>query len=147
MLHGRREPHFILSNEACHDDQAIVLTNASVHTWRIFISNLTLNACIGIFPAEKVEVQKIIVNLSCVYRATSPGIGATVDTVVCYQQLALGIEQIVAKGHIPFVENLADDIIDLCFKDARISDVTVRVEKPDAIANAVAVGVELSRSR
>ncbi len=153
MLYGRKEPHLIrLTDTSCndsstYDEQPIVLTRAAVHTWRIFISNLTLNGYIGIFPTEKVEMQKIVVNLGCVYRAEVPAVDATIDTVVCYKQLALGIESIVAKGHISFVENLADAIIDLCFEDARICEVTVRVEKPDAIANASGVGVELSRSR
>lgn len=159
MLYGRKEPHLIRLNDtyydeqlmcdkqSSHDGQPIVLTNAAVRTWRVFISNLTLNGYIGIFPAEKAETQKIVVNLSCVYRAITPAVDATVDTVVCYRQLALGIENIVAKGHIPFVESLADAIIDLCFEDARICEVTVRVEKLEAITNAAAVGVELSRSR
>ena len=148
MLFGRKEPHLIRLNHVQEDAvHPVVTLNVPVHTWRIFITNLTLNGYIGIYPAEKIEPQKIIINLACVYCSCVPEKNASLDKVVCYKQLAHGIEALISKGHIPFVENLADEIIDMCFTDERITDVTVRVEKPDALSNAAAVGVELTRSR
>jgi len=50
-------------------------------------------------------------------------------------------------GHVNLVETLAERIAGDCLADARVAAVRVRIEKPDVIANAQAVGVEIVRTR
>ena len=45
------------------------------------------------------------------------------------------------------MENLAEEIADLCLDDLRVTEVTVCVAKPDAITEASNVGVEITRYR
>lgn len=143
----RKEPQLIRFD--CESSNNSVPTSVSTvpQNWRIFISNLKLKGLIGIYPIEKIEPQLIVVNVSVMYRATVPQDNANVEQVVCYQQIVNDIEQLVAGRHIMFVENLAEEIANQCLEDSRVSEVTVRVEKPNIIAEATSVGVEIIRQR
>lgn len=64
---------------------------------------------------------------------------------VCYEQLTLRIQDRLAQGHIDLVETLAEQIAEDILEDPRILMARVRIEKPDAIAAAAGVGVEIER--
>jgi dihydroneopterin aldolase len=142
----RKEPQLIRLDFDTNSESASVAISHVPKTWRIFISNLKLDGLIGIYPSEKIQPQPIIVNVSAIYRASVPYEGNS-DSVVCYQQLVKKIQKRVCERHISYVENLAEEIATLCLDDSRVSEVTVRVEKPDAITEAASVGVEITRHR
>ena len=143
----RKEPQLIRLNFEEDIADITKTVNLSPQTWRVFISNLKLKGLIGIYPTEKVEPQSIVINVSVVYRACVPQGEVSSTQVVCYQHLVTRIEALLYKRHIQFVENLAEEIATLCLEDARVSESTVRVEKPDAITNTASVGVEITRYR
>ncbi len=144
----RKEPQLIRFDFEPSVNKAVKTLSTSPQNWRIFISNLKLKGLIGIYPIEKTEPQSIIVNVSAMYRATVPqDNAAAAEQVVCYKKIVNSIEQLVRDRHIVFVENLAEEIAELCLEDSRLIEVTVRVEKPDAIKEAASVGVEIIRQR
>ena len=49
------------------------------------------------------------------------------------------------KGHIPLVENMADQIAKKCLKDKRILKIKIKVEKLEPFKEAESVGVEIIR--
>ena len=140
----RKEPQFNLVDFNTRTN-TVSQGSAVLQNWRIFISNLKLKGLIGIYPAEKIEPQTILINVSVTYRAAVPQDDAAAEQVVCYQNIVNSIEQLVLNRHIMFVENLAEEIAELCLVDGRVLEVTVRVEKPDAIKEAASVGVEITR--
>lgn len=143
----RKEPQLIRFNFEEDTRSIPKALSKSPQNWRIFISNLKLKGLIGIYPTEKIEPQLIVVNVSVMYRASVPQDNAASEQVVCYQNIVNGIEQLVVDRHIMFVENLAEEIAEQCLEDSRVIEVTVRVEKPDAIKDAASVGVEIIRQR
>lgn len=114
---------------------------------RILIRNLMLKAMIGIHAHEKLAPQRVLVNVDLRVHMQSGPIGDDIENVISYEHLVNGIKDIVAKGHINLVESLAESVGDLCLRDARAVEVTVRVEKPDIEPDAEAVGVEIHRRR
>ncbi|MED5564931.1 MAG: dihydroneopterin aldolase, partial [Pseudomonadota bacterium] len=48
-------------------------------------------------------------------------------------------------GHIDLVETLAEEIATRLLTDSRIIRLRIRLEKPEAIAEAAGVGVEIER--
>ncbi|MDP5370215.1 MAG: dihydroneopterin aldolase [Pseudomonadota bacterium] len=143
----RKEPQLIRFDFEADTTSVSKALSKLPQNWRIFISNLKLKGLIGIYPIEKIEPQLIVVNVSVMYRASVPQDNAASEQVVCYQNIVNGIEQLVADRHIMFVENLAEEIAEQCLEDSRVIEVTVRVEKPDAIKDAASVGVEIIRQR
>jgi len=113
-------------------------------TRRVFVRDLVLDASIGIYRHEREARQRVIVNLDL---AVSEGgtLDDSPENIVCYERMARGAREIVEGGHINLVETLAEQLASMCLADPRVLFVRVRVEKPDAIAEASSVGVEIER--
>lgn len=71
----------------------------------------------------------------------------SLEDVVCYNKLTQGIKAILAEGHIKLVETLAERIADLALSHPMVIAVDVRIEKPRAIPEADAAGVQILRTK
>ena len=116
---------------------------------RVFIRDLVLPARIGIHDHERAQAQPVIINVDAsveeaVEGADNTKIGTIAD-VVCYETLTKQIKEVLAGGHTDLVEVLAEEIADRLLVDARIIRLRIRLEKPEAIAEAAGVGVEIER--
>jgi dihydroneopterin aldolase len=123
------------------------VASASSGLRHVFVRDLELMALIGIYDHEKVDPQRIIVNIDL---SVAEGEGPKDDEighVVSYEIVVKKVEAIIAKGHINLVETLCEKIAAACLKDRRVMAARVRVEKPDIIKNARSVGVEIERVR
>ena len=67
--------------------------------------------------------------------------------VVSYESFVVAAREIVAEGHIPLVETLAERLAERCLADPRVRQVRIRVEKLAAFPDAGAVGIEILRPR
>lgn len=112
---------------------------------RIFIKDLTLEMFIGIFPDERKNKQRVIINI--VMDVTHKTSVVSIDDVVSYKDIAEGVEKICISKHYDLVETLCEDIADMCLRDTRVDGVSVRAEKPDILPNCKSVGVEIVRCR
>lgn len=123
------------------------IAEASRPARRVFVRDLLLDALIGIYPEERVKPQKLLVNLE-LWVAETPGEPPrSYAEVVCYEQLVKRTKALLAEGHVDLVETLAERLAAICLEDDRVLRTRVRVEKPDAIAEAAGVGVEIERRR
>ncbi len=113
----------------------------------VFVWDLEVDANIGIHAHEKRGRQKVIVNVDLSVIEPDRHVKDKIGEVLCYEKVASGIEDIVATGHINLVETLAERIAQMCLQDDRVATARVRVEKPEALARARSVGVEIERSR
>jgi dihydroneopterin aldolase len=111
----------------------------------VFVRDLECAALIGIHEQEKVKRQRVIINIDLSVREGSGD--DDISHVVSYEVVVKKVEAILAAGHINLVETLCEKIAQSCLTDRRVLAARVRVEKPDIIANARSVGVEIERSR
>ncbi|MBX2856753.1 MAG: dihydroneopterin aldolase [Rhodobacteraceae bacterium] len=122
------------------------------------LTELALNASIGVHTHELETPQEILISIelrvgpstatsalvfSPPLRPNDPG----ARDVVCYEALSNAVADIIAAGHIDYVETLAERIALRCLQDDRVLEVGVRVEKPSAILAAKTAGVELRLRR
>lgn len=112
---------------------------------RVFVRNLTLMGSIGIYPAERVHKQRVVINLDLWVLETPGEPPRSYADVVCYEQLVNRTRDLLEQGHIDLVETLAEKLAELCLADPRVKRTRVRVEKPDAIPVAAGVGIEIER--
>jgi dihydroneopterin aldolase len=123
------------------------VANASSRLRHVFVRDLEIMALIGIYDHEKVNPQRIIVNIDLsVHEAEGP-VTDEISHVVSYEIIAKKVETIVAEGHVNLVETLAERFAEACLRDKRVAAARVRIEKPDIIPNARSVGVEIERGR
>jgi 7,8-dihydroneopterin aldolase/epimerase/oxygenase len=113
----------------------------------VLIKDFTINEIIGIHDHEKTKKQKIVFNIIIdVNQNTLPNEN-DLASVVDYEKITNKLENLVKKKNYNFLESLAEDSFKEIFEDIRINSVKIKIEKPDAIANAKSVGVEVFKSR
>jgi dihydroneopterin aldolase len=112
----------------------------------VFVRDLLLAAAIGVWRHEQDRRQRLRVNLDLAVREWET-VSDTLEDVVCYQEVVDRVKAIVAASRVKLVETLAEHIAAACLEDSRVWSARVRVEKLDAIPEAVSVGVEIERHR
>ncbi len=114
---------------------------------KVFVRDLELSAFIGVYDTEQGAPQPVKINLEIEVMEPSDPVGDRLEDVVCYNKLTQGIKAIIDEGHIKLVETLAERIAELALSHAMVDTVMVRVEKPNAILEAAAAGVEILRTK
>ena len=112
----------------------------------VFIRNLELDVEIGIYSHEKGKTQKVRLNVDMAVE-DSPVMDDKLESVVDYGAITRKVRALVAGGHVALAETLAERVAAICFEDARVRSVRVRVEKLEALKNAESAGVEIERRR
>lgn len=126
-----------------------VFANAPAGLMHVFVHDFKLPASIGIHPHERRDRQNIIVSvdLSIEDNAdSSPSdVPQHISDVVCYENITNLISDLVKDKHFDLVEQLAEEIAQLCLNLPRVTLTSVKVAKPDAIESAGSVGVTIER--
>lgn len=111
----------------------------------VFIRNMMVPCSIGIHHHERDAEQRVRINLDLAVREGGEPVNDDIRNVICYEQLARGVERICGQGHVNLVETLAENIAAMCLEDRRVQSARVRVEKLDILEDAESVGVEIER--
>jgi len=114
-------------------------------TRHVFIRDMVIDCSIGIYTHEKEHEQRVRINLDLAVGEGDHLINDDIRNVISYEDMAKGVETIIAAGHINLVETLAENIAEMCLQDKRVFSARVRVEKLEIIASAESVGVEIER--
>lgn len=125
---------------------------------RVYVRDFAVEASIGVHPHERAARQPVVVSIDLSVSPARPDARLRFSPperpgdpgardVVCYEALTNMIAAEATGAHIDYVETLAERIAARSLEDDRVLQVTVRVEKPNAIRAAAAAGVELVRRR
>ena len=113
---------------------------------KVFIRDLTFNAILGILPEERVQPQPVIINLTLITDITVAAASKNIGDTLNYAEVADAVRGLTVEGEYLLIETLVEDIAKVCL-EAGADAVSVRVEKPNAVSEASAVGVEIYRER
>ena len=96
------------------------------------------------FQKKKKKKQKVRFNI---FVTSKDNIKITneISNFISYDDIIMNIKNVLMKGHIPLVENMADQIAKKCLKDKRILKIKIKVEKLEPFKEAESVGVEIIR--
>jgi dihydroneopterin aldolase len=144
MLHARKEPHFA-SVDFDYEHPALVTVGQP--KWTLIIKDLLVSCRVGIYPHEYNRPQQVLINLKCDYYTPTPTPPIEMNQPLCYDQLVQSIHAFIKKDHVHFIENLAEEIANICFSDKRICTTKITIEKLEALADAKSVGIEIVRIR
>ena len=113
----------------------------------VLIKDFIIYEIIGVHQNEKINKQKIIFNIVInVNQNISPDEN-NLASIVDYEKITNKLENLAKNKKYNFLESLAEDSFSEIFSDKRINSVKIKIEKPDAIANAQSVGIEVFKSR
>ncbi|MDJ0893718.1 MAG: dihydroneopterin aldolase [Alphaproteobacteria bacterium] len=111
---------------------------------RVLVRDMLLEARIGVHKHERDAPQQVRVNLELSVREGGP-IRDRLADVVDYEKIVHGARRVAESRHINLVETLAEELAEICFDDARVLAVRVRVEKLGVFEDVASVGVEIER--
>jgi dihydroneopterin aldolase len=137
-------PHGRGSGPAASSAPALRIADARNAVRHVFVRDLLLICRIGVHRHERLAEQRVRINLDLAVRDEG-ALNDDLANVVCYEALTNGVRGLVRDRHIKLVETLAEEIAALSLRDGRVRSARVRVEKLDAVADALSVGVEIER--
>lgn len=111
----------------------------------VFVRALCVEAIIGIYDFERVNPQRVIVNLDMAFDNRPAAKSRDIDDALNYKAVADSVRALIIDGEYLLVESLAEDIADLVMNNFLVPWVSVEVMKPDAISDIEAVGVRIER--
>lgn len=113
----------------------------------VLVNQLEILTMIGVHAAEKRAPQRVWISLDLSVAEHGPSVSDRLEEVLDYGEVVRRVEAVVLAGHVNLVETLAERVAAGCLADPNVLAVKVKVEKPDVIANARSVGVEIERRR
>lgn len=110
---------------------------------KIFVRGIVVQTEIGVYEHEHGRTQPLVVDVEL--ELGGAGFHHLADTLN-YENIAIWAREVAAQGHVRLVETFAEQVALACLRDLRVLSARVRVEKPEALAPAVA-GVEITLRR
>ncbi len=125
-------------NKSPFPASAVRMTAAKVH-----VRDLTIQAEIGVYGHEHGRLQPLVIEAEL---DLQPATFEHIADTISYETIVQHAREIAAEGHLKLVETFAERLARACLRDPRVLAVRIRVDKPEALAPAVA-GVEVRLAR
>lgn len=115
----------------------------------MMIRDLVTHIRLGVHAHERHpdKPQRVIVNVEMFSDGTSHLQGEGLASVIDYDPIHAAIAAWEGRPHVLLIETLLEELIALCFRDARVRACKVSIAKPDIYDAAAAAGVEIYRVR
>ena len=113
---------------------------------KVLIRELKVEAILGILPQERVTPQPVLINITVFTDTRRAARSKDIVDAVNYAALADAATKLTIDGKYQLIETLVEDLAALSLSLAHVEGVSVRVEKPQAVPAAGAVGVEIYRT-
>ena len=114
---------------------------------QILIEGLVLDAYIGVFDFEQGKTQPVRFDILVDIQPLTKEASHETHNVVRYDHIIADVKSILSSGHVDLVETLAEQVAKACLSYERASQVSVTVAKLEAIDEAKAVGVRITRRK
>lgn len=110
---------------------------------KIRITDLTLNAIIGIFDWERTKKQKVVINIEIEFSAAKAIKSDRVTDTVDYKVMTKEIIRHIEASKYFLLEKMASSVLQIVLKEAKVKWAKVRIDKPGALRFSRSVSVEL----
>ena len=111
---------------------------------KIIVKDLILLLSVGIHQFEKLEKQRVKFNIEI---TTDPNLKPDIKSIVNYESVINDIKRLTKKTHFELLESLSESIFDEIFKNKRIKQIKLKIEKLDIIKETTSVGIEVVKTR
>ena len=114
---------------------------------KVIIKDLILNISIGIHAFEKKKKQRVRFNIEIL---TNPHIypnNKDLTSILNYEEVVKKIEKLTHLKHHELIEDLAENIFNMIFKNKLVRKINLKIEKIDILKKANSVGIEVSKSK
>tara|TARA_B100000242_G_scaffold200883_1_gene145383 strand:+ start:491 stop:886 length:396 start_codon:yes stop_codon:yes gene_type:complete len=114
---------------------------------KVVIKDLILNISIGIHSFEKQKKQRVKFNIKILTDPLLKPNNNDLSTILNYEEIINKLENLVNKSHYELLEDLAENIFEILFKNKITKKVNLKIEKLDIIKKTSSVGIEVEKSK
>lgn len=110
------------------------------------ITNLRMRTKIGVHKWEQAILQTLSLDIEIA--TDTSNCQDNIDNTIDYDKLCTTLTQHIANNSFSLIETVAEEVVTIIkekFQTAKTEQITVTVNKPNAIANAGNVGVKITR--
>jgi len=111
----------------------------------IIITDLEAIGHIGVKEDERALPQGLLINLRAKANFSKAIKSDDVNETNNYATIAKSIKSAVKETNFHLLETLGDHIIRMLFETFALEEITLRIEKPNRVANTRLVGIEMTR--
>ena len=114
---------------------------------KVIIKDLILNISIGIHNFEKKKRQRVKFNIEILTDPyVSPNRG-DLNSILNYEEVVMQIEKLANLKHHELLEDLAENIFNIIFKNKLVKKINLKLEKLDILKKTKSVGIEVSKTK
>ena len=114
---------------------------------KVIIKDLILNISVGIHGFEKKKKQRVKFNIEIITNSLVSPNNKDLSSILNYEEVVNSIEKLVNLKHYELLEDLAENIFDMIFKNKLVKNIKLRIDKIDIIKKASSVGIEVQKSK
>lgn len=114
---------------------------------KVFISQLQVNTIIGVFDFEKQAKQALFFDVEMLTNFAQAAKSDNVNDVVDYAKVSARIIAHCEATQVELLETLAEQLATIILSEFAVSQVTLRISKPQAVIEAQTVGIEITRKK
>jgi dihydroneopterin aldolase len=111
----------------------------------VFIEGLRLPAVIGVYDRERHAPQPLVLDIRMRFDNRIAASSDSLADALDYEAVSVRLAEYVGQTGFMLVETLAECCADLILTEFGAKGVRLKLSKPEALANAAAVGVEIER--
>ena len=74
-------------------------------------------------------------------------LGKDLNSILNYEKVVMQIEKLVNLKHHELLEDLAENIFNMIFKNKLVKKINLKIEKLDILKKTKSVGIEVSKSK
>lgn len=111
----------------------------------IFIESLEFDCIIGILEHERTTAQPLSIDLKMHHDIRPAARSGQLDQSLDYAAISKWIIEFCIAQQAELIETLAQNLADALFNEFQISKIDLTIRKPNAVPEARAVGVHITR--
>ena len=111
----------------------------------VFIKGLKVEAVIGVFDWERAITQPLLIDIALETDISRAAVSDDVSDALSYKAVCDDVSEWCKEIQAKLLEHLAGQISDKIFAKYDCQKITLSIAKPTAIAQADAVGVQITR--
>lgn len=114
---------------------------------KVFVKGLRVDAYIGVYEWEHEQTQPLFFDLTMTWDQRAAGSSDALEDALDYDAISKAVVKLVQERPRQLIETVAAEVAEMILRQFNVAEVTVHVEKPQAVAEARTVGVEITRSQ
>ena len=114
---------------------------------KVIIKDLILSISIGIHNFEKKKKQRVKFNIEILTNPYVVPNNKNLKSIVNYEEIVNKIARITSIKHHDLLEDLAESIFNMIFKNELVKKINLKIEKLDILKKTKSVGIEVSKSK